>query len=81
MSMTKHQDLGEMLAFPSPPFAAGMSYRQLAALHALQGILADPESHANERRENETCSQATARLAVQQADDLIRCLANTEQAP
>lgn len=53
--------------------------RETAAIAAMSGLLADHKDHEDERHMcgesgvfTETCSQAVARLAVQQADDLIR---------
>jgi len=71
-----------------------MSIRTHLAGLAMQGILADPEDHEDERQHyvasgpicssprkvyTETCSQAVARIAVQQADDLIAELIKTQQ--
>lgn len=42
-----------------------------AARSALVGLLADSEDRENERKDGESCAQATARLAVEYADALL----------
>lgn len=46
--------------------------RVLIATAAMQGLLADHMDRADEVLEGETCAEATARLAVEHADALLR---------
>lgn len=41
---------------------------------ALTGLLADPEDHADLCKDGESCQQAVARLAVEQADETLKQL-------
>ena len=52
----------------------GLTKREYFAALALQGLLADSESRPTDRIEGEDCCQATARLAVEHADCLIKAL-------
>jgi hypothetical protein len=56
---------------PSPHYAARL---EKAALAALTGLLADPEDHADECQPGETCREAVARLAVEQAREVIKAI-------
>jgi hypothetical protein len=56
------------------------SRRERIATAALQGLLADSEDRSDEIREGESCSEATARLAVTHADALMRELDKEEMA-
>lgn len=55
------------------------SRRDRIATAALQGLLADPENRGSEKREDESCYNATARLAVNHADALIKMLDETTE--
>lgn len=55
-------------------YCTGLSKREYVATAALQGLLADSERRTDDKREGETCAQATARLAVEHADALIDAL-------
>lgn len=48
--------------------------RQWLAQGCLHGLLSDPASHPEQRQGNETCAEATARIAVEYADALIEAL-------
>lgn len=63
-----HAHLGQYL---------GLTKREELAKAAMQGLLADPEDHADEIKQGETCAQAVARMAVEQADALIEALNQT----
>lgn len=63
-----HAHLGQYL---------GLTKREEFAKAAMQGLLADPEDHADEIIQGETCAQAVARRAVEQADALIEALNKT----
>lgn len=43
----------------------------MAAVAAMEGILSDPEDRADEVGPGETCTEAVARLAVDQAQALV----------
>lgn len=66
---------GDRAAFPIT-FGSrdGLTKREYFAAVALQGLLADSENRTDDRKEGETCCQATARLAVEHADCLINAL-------
>ncbi len=48
--------------------------RVVIATAAMQGLLADHMDRADEILDGETCAEATARLAVEHADALLRAL-------
>lgn len=54
--------------------AVNMSVREFYAALAMNGLLSDTEDMADECYPGESCPDATARLAVEHADALIKAL-------
>jgi hypothetical protein len=50
----------------------GLTKREWFAGLAMEGLLADSEDRSEEIKPGETCAEATARLAVEHADALIK---------
>jgi hypothetical protein len=58
--------------------AKGITKRELIAMELHRALLTDPTDYESERKPGESCASATARIAVEHTDALIKELSKNE---